>query len=198
MSSDNDDYGLELPTDEDSMQENSQILIENIQSKGNDVKETQQDIVYKKYSDDDSNGNEQNDYDEEVVEGTPQQESFDGRDKRVKRNLPLKFCQDKLLQKYIYKKSSNRYEQTVLKIKVPGEYTIPVERHNKIVNMLTNFELYCPDIDSDSRSYRNVKKILDHATKAYDINKELCQQIEGSMNKIFCLENKLTNAVNAL
>ena len=47
MSSDNDDYGLELPTDEDSMQENSQILIENIQSKGNDVKETQQDIVYK-------------------------------------------------------------------------------------------------------------------------------------------------------
>ena len=119
MSSDDDDYSLKVPTDEDCTQENSQILIDNIQTKGNDVKETQQDIVYKKYSDDDSNGNEQNDYDEDVVEGTPQQESFDGRDKRVKRNLPLKFCQDKLLQKYIYKKSSNRYEQTVLKIKIP-------------------------------------------------------------------------------
>ena len=74
MSSDNDDYGLEVPTDEDCTQENSQILIDNIQTKGNDVKETQQDIVYKKYSDDDSNGNEQNDYDEDVVEVTPQQE----------------------------------------------------------------------------------------------------------------------------
>ena len=99
MSSDDDDYGLEVPTDEDSTQENSQIFIENIQTKGNDVKETQQDIVYKRYSDDDSNGNEQKDYDKDVVEGTPQQESFDGRDKRVKRNLPQKFCQDKLFQK---------------------------------------------------------------------------------------------------
>ena len=43
-----------------------------------------------------------------------------------------------------------------------------------------------------------MKKILDHATNAYDINKELCQQIEDSMNKISCLENKLKNAVNAL
>ena len=86
----------------------------------------------------------------------------------------------------------------MLKIKGPGEYKTNVERHNKIVKMLTNFELYCPDIDSDSRSYRNVKKILDHATNAYDINKELCQQIEDSMNKISCLENKLKNAVNAL
>ena len=42
------------------------------------------------------------------------------------------------------------------------------------------------------------KKILDHATNAYDINKELYQQIEDSMNKISCLENKLKNAVNAL
>ena len=96
MSSDNDYYGLEVPTDEDSTQENSQILIENIQIKGNDVKETQQDTVYKKDSDDDSNGNEQNDYDKDVVEGN---QLFDRPDKRVKRNLPQKCRQDKLFQK---------------------------------------------------------------------------------------------------
>ena len=39
MSSDDNDYGLEVCTDEDSTQENSQILINNIQTKeGNDVK----------------------------------------------------------------------------------------------------------------------------------------------------------------
>ena len=91
MSSDGDDYGFEACTDEYCTQENYQISIDNIQTKGNDVKETQQDTVYKKYSDDDSNGNEQNDYDKDVVEGTPQQESFDGQDKRVKRNRPQKF-----------------------------------------------------------------------------------------------------------
>ena len=99
MSSDNDDYGLEARNDEDCTQEKFQILIDNIQTKGNDVKETQQDIVYKKYSDDDRNVNEWNDYDEDVVERTPQQESFDRQDKRVKRNLPQKCRQDKLFQK---------------------------------------------------------------------------------------------------
>ena len=91
MSSDGDDYGFEACTDEYCTQENYQISIDNIQTKGNDVKETQQDTVYKKYSDDDSNGNEKNWLWQGCGGGNPPQQSFDRGDKRVKRNLPQKF-----------------------------------------------------------------------------------------------------------
>ena len=64
--------------------------------------------------------------------------------------------------------------------------------------MSTNIELYYPEIDSNLKSYRNIKNILEHATNAYIMNKELCQQIEYSENKISCLEEKLKHSVNEL
>ena len=72
--------------DDESTQQNSEILIKDGQTIGHDVKETQEQHVIKGkpwYIDDDEYGNEKNvnqnhddDSDEDVVEGTLQQDSF--------------------------------------------------------------------------------------------------------------------------
>ena len=76
----------EVFSDDESTQQNSEILIKDGQTTGNDVKETQEQTVTKGnpwYSDDDEYGNENNvnqnhddDSDNDVVEGSLQQDSF--------------------------------------------------------------------------------------------------------------------------
>ena len=90
----------------------------------------------------------------------------------------------------LHNKSCNCKENTVLSIKDPDKYATIDEKYNNIVKMSTNIELYCPEIDSNLKSYRNIKNILAHATNAYMMNKELCQDIENTENKISCLEEK--------
>ena len=94
--------------------------------------------------------------------------------------------------------SCNHKENTVLSIKGPDKYATIDEKYDKIVKMSTNIELYCPEIDSNLKRYRNIKNILAHATNAYMTNKDLCQEIEYSENEISCLEEKLKHAENEL
>ena len=68
--------------------------------------------------------------------------------------------------------SCNHKENTVLSIKGPDKYATIDEKYNKIVEMSTNIELYCPEIGSNSKSYRNIKNIFANATNAYMMNKE--------------------------
>ena len=75
------------------------------------------------------------------------------------------------------KKSNNGKEKTVSSIKGPGEYVKIDEKYNEIIKISTNFELYCPEIESNLKSYKN---ILAHATNAYIINKHLYKEIEDS------------------
>ena len=83
-------------------------------------------------------------------------------------------------------------------IKGPDKYATIDEKYNNIVKVSTNIELYCPEIDSNLKFYRDVKNILARATNTYMMNKELCQEIENTENKISCLEKKLKHAENQL
>ena len=81
-------------------------------------------------------------------------------------------------------------------IKCPNKYATIDEKYNEIVKITTNIELYCPEIESNLKCYRNIKNILAHKTNTYMINKELCKQVEYSNKKISYSEEKLKDAEN--
>ena len=64
--------------------------------------------------------------------------------------------------------------------------------------MSTNNELYCPEVDSNSKKLQERQKYINTCTNAYMMNKELCKEIENTENKISCLEGTLKHAENQL
>ena len=65
----------------------------------------------------------------------------------------------------------------MLLIKGPNKYTTTEEKYQKIVDVSSNIELYYPSVESESKSYRNIKNILAHAKNSYTINNELFEQL---------------------
>ena len=181
MSFEEEDTSIDELTQRNTPYEDSQPLI------GEVVKETQ-----------DQHDDETNDLNRDEVEGTPQSCLHHEITDSMKTNQRRRKTQKDLFQKNKRKQSRKISEKNLLSIKGPGEYESINERHRKIIHVSTNFDQYCPNIDSNTIIYRNIKNVLHHAMDAYDQNKNFSTLVSDLQKKITTLEEKLNNAVYEL
>ena len=139
-----------------------------------------------------------NDLNRGVVQGTREYCLHDNETNNMKTNQQSRFKQSNLFSKNKRKQSSIHSENNLLSIKGPDEYESIDESHKTIIHVSTNFEQYCPDIDSNNKIYKNFKNVLKHAMNAYDQYIDLSMLNNDYQKKIKSLQEKLNHAVDDL